>query len=173
VSSETINIGFQHRGTSLLGFELKITQDADIYMLVFERGHRRMHISYHQDGRYHYKADTPNAESVIIKSDFPTGKMEPVGGRRPRPVDVVDREKVGLTGWGIADVESANLNQFTPGTKDILIDQPKALSLGFCVNVIGPQASPRARIGSDPILERRYIQAAVNLEIEVFDWLAQ
>jgi hypothetical protein len=40
------------------------------------------------------------------------------------------------------------------------------------VNVIGPEAFPRDRVGSDLILERRYLQGVVKLEIEVFDWLA-
>lgn len=89
-----------------------------------------------------------------------------------RPKDVINRQKVGVTGWGMADVERAELNEFTPGTEDILITQPAALSLGFCVNVIGPEASERktSQVGS-PVLERRYIQGVVRLEVEVFDWL--
>jgi hypothetical protein len=35
-----------------------------------------------------------------------------------------------------------------------VVNQPNALSLGFCVNVVGPQASPRTRHGSDTIIER-------------------
>lgn len=166
------NVGFRYKGTNLLGFELRVTQRADVYMLVFERGHRRMHISYHRDGRFHYKADRPNAESVSIMSDYPTGTMTPVGGQRLRPIEVVEREKVGVTGWGMAEVDTAQLNRFVPASQDVLIVQPDALSLGFCVNVIGPEAFPRDRVGSDLILERRYLQGVVKLEIEVFDWLA-
>jgi hypothetical protein len=167
------NVGFRHKETTLLGFELKVTKNADIYMLVFERGHRRMHISYHRDGRFHYKADRPNADSVPIMRDYPTGIMTPVGGLRVCPLNVVDRQEVGITGWGMADVERAGLSQFTPGAEDILIVQPQALSLGFCVNVVGPRASPRAARGGDRIIERRYVQGVVTLEIEIFDWLAE
>ena len=62
-------------------------------------------------------------------------------------------------------------NKFTPGPEDILIDQPEALSLGFCVNVVGPQALKRAISEDGVILERRYIEGVVTVEIEVFDWL--
>ena len=98
--------------------------------------------------------------------------MEPMVRREIRPKDVVARQKVGVTGWGIQDVERAGLNQFAPGAEDIVIIQPEALSLGFCVNVIGPQASERttSEVGS-PVLERRYIEGVVKLEVEVFDWL--
>src|ERR1700732_5068250 len=171
-TQKKINVGFQHQGRNLLGFELKITKNADIYMLVFERGHRRMHISYHSNGRIHYKADRPNHDAVFIKSDFSSGIMEPMVRREIRPKDVVARQKVGVTGWGIQDVERAGLNQFAPGAEDIVIIQPEALSLGFCVNVIGPQASERTTSeGGSPVLARRYIEGVVKLEVEVFDWL--
>jgi hypothetical protein len=173
MDSKKINVGFQHQGKKLLGLELKITPNANIYMLVFERGHRRMHISYHADGRLHFKADRPKADSVLIESDFPTGRMEPLVNRLIRPAEVVDRQEFGVTGWGMADVEKAGLNLFAPNAEDVLIIQPEALSLGFCVSVVGPQASPRAARGGDPILERRYVQGVVALEIEVFDWLRQ
>lgn len=166
------HVGFRYAETNLLGFELSVTNKSDIYMLVFERGHRRMHISYHRDGRLHYKADRPNADSVPIMTDYPTGLMTPMVKQKIRPLNVVDREEVGITGWGMAEVERAALRTFTPGAEDILIVQPQALSLGFCVNVIGPQSFPRAARGGDRIIERRYVQGVVKLEIEIFDWLA-
>lgn len=173
MNSKRINVGFQYKGTSLLGFELKITKKADIYMLIFERGHRRMHISYHSDGRLHYKSDRPKADGVIIETDFPTGRMEPLVKRKVPPAKVVQREEVATTGWGMSDVENAGLNEFSPNAEDVLIVQPDALSLGFCVSVVGPEWFRRVAIGSDPIIERRYVNGVVKLEIEVFDWLAQ
>jgi hypothetical protein len=171
MSAKKINVGFQKNGSNLLGFEIKISNNADIFMLIFERGHRRMHISYHSNGRIHYKADRPHHDAVYIESDYPTGKMEPVAKHEIRPQDVVTRQEVGVTGWGMEDVGRAGLNKFVPGPEDILVIQPKALSLGFRVSVVGPQASSRATSGEGIILERRYIQGAVRVEIEVFDWL--
>ena len=142
-------------------------------MLVFERGERRMHVSYHSDGRIHYKTDRPNAASVLIESDFPTGRMQPLCSSSVRPTDVVARQEVGITGLGMTDVETAGLNQFVPGERDVLINQPDAMSLGFCVNVVGRESSPRAFRGGDRILERRYVEGLVKLEIEVFDWLVE
>jgi hypothetical protein len=167
-----VNVGFQHDRRKLLGFELKITHKADIYMLVFEKGHRRLHISYHSNGRVHYKADRPNRDAVYVKSDYLTGRMEPIIKREIPPKDVVGRQKVAVTGWGMADVEAAALNEFDPGHEDVLICQPDAMSLGFCVNIVGPKAIARStgEVGS-PILERRYVDGIVRLEIEVFDWL--
>jgi hypothetical protein len=171
MDSKKINVGVKHEGRSLLGFELKITPKADIYMFVFERGHRRMHISYHADGRIHYKADRPNHDAVFIESDFRAGIMEPIKRQEVRPTDVVNRQRMGVTGWGVEDIKRAELNEFTPGPEDVLIDQPEALSIGFCVNVVGPQAPKRAISGDGVILERRVIKGAVTVEIEVFDWL--
>jgi hypothetical protein len=169
--AKKINVGFRSDGSNLLGIEVKLTERPDIYVFVFERGHRRMHISYHADGRIHHKADRPNRDAVFVECDFPSGRMEPFVRRETRPMDVLSRQRVGITGWGMEDVKLAGLNKFTPGPEDILIDQPKALSLGFCVNVVGPKALKRAISEDGVILERRYIQGVVTVEIEVFDWL--
>jgi hypothetical protein len=162
------NVGFRYKDKTLLGFELKVTSRADIYMFVFERGHRRLHMSYHRDGRHHYIADRPNASSVSIQSDYPSGNWEPMESRKIAPLAVDGREEVGVTGWGIADVEGAQLNELIPSPQDIVVNRPQALRLGFCVNIIGPQACR----GGDRIIERHYVDGPVRLEIEVFDWLA-
>jgi hypothetical protein len=151
MASTKTKVGFQHQDRRFLAFELKITTDADIYMLIFERGHRRMHISYHADGRLHYKADRPNADSVLIETDFPSGEMEPLIYFKTPPLLVVEREEVGVTGWALidADIEKADLNQFAPDAEDILINQPEALSLGFCVKYFRFQGRKQLHHGPD------------------------
>jgi hypothetical protein len=44
-----IRVGFKYDGKCLLAFEVKVKPQGDVFMFVFERGHRRMHVSYHQD----------------------------------------------------------------------------------------------------------------------------
>ena len=44
---------------------------------------------------------------ALIKTDFPTGKMELLVKRKIRPMDVTGREQVGTTGWGMEDVRKA------------------------------------------------------------------
>lgn len=130
-----------------------------------------MHVSYHKDGHVNHRSDRPNAPSVPVQWDI-TGKMEPMVDYRTPPKNVLERERVAVTGWPTGQIEKAGLNRFVPGPEDILIVEPKTESVGFLVNIIGPKAVPRTigEVGS-PILERHYIHGAVTLEIEVFDWL--
>jgi hypothetical protein len=47
--AKKINVGFQKDGSNLLGLEVKLTKRPDIYVFVFEHGHRRMHISSEEE----------------------------------------------------------------------------------------------------------------------------
>ena len=70
-----IRVGFNNDGRYLLGFEVKIKPQGDVYVSIFERGHRRQHVSYHKNGRVNHNADRPNEKHVPVRWDI-WGTME-------------------------------------------------------------------------------------------------
>lgn len=65
-----IRVGFKYKGRYRLGFEVKVKPQGDVYVLVFARGHRRMHVSYHKDGRVNHNVDRPKAPAFPLCGTF-------------------------------------------------------------------------------------------------------
>jgi hypothetical protein len=166
-----VRVGFKYNGKHLLGFEIKTKLQGDVYVLVFEGGHRRQHVSYHKDGRVNHNADRPNAKHMPAMWDI-WGEMEPMI-RYDTPVkDVVGRKRVAGTGWATEDIEKAALPEFVPHADDIVVE-PTTPTVGFSVNIISP-GTPAREIGDLrlPVLSRHERGTAPTVEIETFDWLA-
>ena len=171
VDDEVIRIGFKCGGSYLLGFEVKVKPHGDVYIFVFERGHRRMHVSYHKDGRVNHNADRPNQKHVPVKWDI-WGKMEPMIGYETPVKDIVGRQRVAGTGWATEDIEKAALPGFVPQPDDIVVE-PTTPTVGFSVNIISP-GTPTRSVGylNQPVLARYVRGTAPLIEVETFDWMA-
>ena len=166
-----IRVGFKYHGKYLLGFEVRVKSQGDVYVFVFERGHRREHVSYHKDGRVNHNVDLPHKKNVPAMWDI-GGTMEPMI-RYESPVrKIAGRQKVAVTGWAIEDIETAELPEFVPQPNDIVLE-PTTPTTGFSVNLIGP-STPARSVGHlhQPVLARYVRGTAPILEIETFDWLA-
>jgi hypothetical protein len=140
-------------------------------MFVFERGHRRMHVSYHKDGRVNHNTDRPNKKHIPVMWDF-WGVMEPMIRHKTPVQDIVGRQKVAETGWATEDIEKAALPEFVPRPDDIVVE-PMTPTVGFAVNIISP-GTPARSIGNlrVPVLARYVRGIRPIIEIETFDWLA-
>jgi hypothetical protein len=167
----TVRVGFKHGGRHHLGFEVKVKQEGDVYVFVYERSHRRMHVSYHKDGRVNHNSDRPNKSSVPIMWDF-WGEMEPMTRKETPVKDIVGRQRVAVVGWATEDIEKAKLPEFTPQSEDIVLE-PTTPTTGFSVNIIS-SGVPARDIGHlrHTVLSRHVIGTAPVIEIETFDWLA-
>jgi hypothetical protein len=167
----TIQVGFKYNDKYLLGFEVKVKPQGDVYVFIYERGHRREHVSYHKDGRVNYNADRPEEKHVPVMWDI-WGEMEPMIRSETPVKDIVGRQRVAGTGWAIEDLEKAALPEFEPQRDDIVVE-PTTLTLGFSINIISPGTSARS-VGnlSLPVLARYERGFAPIIEIETFDWLA-
>lgn len=164
-------VGFKYNGKCLLGFEVKVKPQGDVFMFVFERGHRRMHVSYHKDGRVNHNIDRPNEKHAPVMWNF-WGEMEPMI-RHETPVrDIVGRQRVAVTGWATQDINKAALPDFVPQPDDIVVE-PTTPTVGFTINIISPGTSAR-NIGNlrVPVLARYKRGTHPTIEIETFDWLA-
>ncbi len=166
-----IRVGFKYNGKYRLGFLLKVKSQGDVYMFVFERGHRREHVSYHKDGRVNYNVDQPNRKNVPVTWDL-WGTMEPMI-RYETPVrNITGRQEVAVTGWATEDIEKAELPEFVPQPDDIVLE-PTTPTTGFSVNIIGSGTTARS-VGHlhQPVLARYVRGTRPILEVETFDWLA-
>lgn len=168
-----IRVGLKHNGKYLLGFEVKVKPQGDVFVFVFERGHRRMHISYHKDGRVNHNTDRPNEKHIPVMWDF-WGEMEPMI-RYDLPIkDIVGRQRVAVTGWATEDIERAALPEFVQQPDDIVVEPtPTTPTVGFSINIISP-GTPARSIGHlrVPVLARYERGTTPIIEIEIFDWLA-
>jgi hypothetical protein len=166
-----IRVGFKYNGKYLLGFEVKIKPQGDVFIFVFERGHRRMHVSYHKDGRVNHNVDRPNQKHVPVQWDI-WGTMEPMISYKTPVKNIVGRQRVAGTGWAKEDIEKAELPEFVPQPDDIVVE-PTTPTVGFSVNIISP-GTPARGIGHlrQPVLARYERGTAPAIEIETFDWLA-
>jgi hypothetical protein len=166
-----MRVGFRYNGKCLLGFEVKIKPQGDVYVLIFERGHRRQHVSYHRDGRVNHNVDRPNGKHVPVMWDV-WGEMQPMTRRETPVKDIVGRQRVAGTGWALEDIEKAALPEFVPLLDDIVVE-PTTLTVGFSINIISP-GTPARSIGHLrlPVLARYERSDAPVIEIETFDWLA-
>ncbi len=166
-----VRIGFKYNGKYLLAFEVRVRPQGDVYVLIFERGHRRQHVSYHKDGRVNYNTDRPNKKHVPVMWDI-WGTMEPMI-RHDTPVkDIVGRKRVAGTGWATEDIEKAAFPEFVPNSDDIVVE-PATPAVGFSVNIISP--GTLARSTGDlrlPVLARHVRGTAPLIEVEIFDWMA-
>ncbi len=166
-----IRVGFKYNGKYHLGFEIRTAPKGDVYVLVFERGHRRMHVSYPKDGQVNHNADRPNEKHVPVMWDF-RGEMEPMIRHETPVKDIVGRQRVAGTGWATEDIEKAALPEFVPQPDDIVVE-PTTPTVGFSINIISP-GTPARSIGHLhlPVLARYERSTAPIVEIETFDWLA-
>lgn len=166
-----IRVGFKYNGKYLLGFEVKVKPQGDVFVFVFERGHRRMHVSYHKDGRVNHNTDRPNEKHIPVKWDF-WGEMEPMIRYETPVKDIVGRQKVAVTGWATEDIEKAALPEFVPQPDDIVVE-PTTPTVGFSINIISP-GTPARSIGQlrVPVLARYERGTNPTIEIETCDWLA-
>jgi len=165
-----IKVGFKYKDKHLLGFEVKVKSQGDVYVFVFERGHRRQHVSYHEDGRVNHNADRPKNKHVPVMWDI-WGEMEPMIRYETPVKDIVGRQRVAGTGWATEDLEKAALPEFVPQPDDIVVE-PTTPTVGFSINIISPGTSAR-KIGTLrlPVLARYERGAKPIIEIETFDWL--
>ncbi|MGB2636295.1 MAG: hypothetical protein WAM58_20360 [Candidatus Acidiferrum sp.] len=165
----TVRVGFRYKGKYLLAFELKVKSQGDVYVFVFERGHRREHVSYHKDGRVNHKADQPNKKNVPVMWDF-SGTMEPMRQYKTPVKNITNRQEVAVTGWVTEDIESVGLPEFLPQADDIVLE-PTTPTTGFSLNIICP-GTPARNVGHLrlPVLARYVRGTAPILEIETFDW---
>jgi len=166
-----IRVGFKYNDKYLLGFEVKVKSQGDVYVFVFERGHRTQHVSYHKDGRVNHNADRPKEKHVPVMWDI-WGEMEPMIRYETPVKDIVGRQRVAGTGWATEDLEKAALPEFVPQPDDIVVE-PTTRTVGFSTNIISPGTSARS-IGylRLPVLARYERSSAPIIEIEAFDWLA-
>lgn len=166
-----IQVGFKYNGKYLLGFEVKVKPQGDVFVFVFERGHRRMHVSYHKDGRVNHNTDRPNEKHIPVMWDF-WGKMEPMIRYETAVQDIVGRQRVAETGWATEDIEKAALPEFAPQADDVVVE-PTTPTVGFSTNIISP-GTPARSIGNLrlPVLASYKRGTAPIIEIETFDWLA-
>jgi hypothetical protein len=164
-------VGFRLHEKCLLGFEVKARPQGDVYVLVFERGYRRMHVSYHKDGRVNHNVDRPNQASTPVMWDV-WGAMEPMVRYEAPVKEIVGRQRVAGAGWVTQDIEKAGLPEFAPSSDDIIV-VPETPTVGFSINIISPGTRPR-KIGNLrlPVLSRFERGAVPIVEIETFDWLA-
>lgn len=167
-----IRVGFKYNGKYLLGFVVKVKSQGDVYVFVFERGHRRMHVSYHKDGRVNHNVDRPGGESTPVMWDI-WGDWEPMIDHKTPVKDIVGRQRVAGTGWGTTDIEKAELPEFVPQPDDIIVE-PTTPTVGFSVNIISP-GTPARDIGHLhlPVLARYERGTAPIIEVEIFDWMAK
>ena len=166
-----IRVGFRYNGKYLLGFEARTKPQGDVFVFVYERGHRRMHVSYHKNGRVNHNVDGPNRKHVPVEWDI-WGTMEPMI-RYETPVNnIVGRQRVAGTGWAAKDIERAALPEFVPIPDDIVVE-PTTLTVGFSVNIISSGTTARS-VGhlNQPILARYVRGTAPLIEVETFDWMA-
>jgi len=166
-----IRVGFKYNGKYLLGFEIRVKSQGDVYVLVFERGHRREHVSYHKDGRVNHNVDLPNKTNAPAMWDF-RGTMEPMRFDKTPIKNIRGRQEIAVTGWATEDIEIAELPEFIPQPSDIVLE-PTTPTTGFSVNIIGP-GTPARSVGHlhHSVLARYVRGTAPILEIETFDWLA-
>ncbi|GEM_PF-4971974 len=166
-----IRAGFKYKGKYLKGFEVKVKPQGDVFMFVFERGHRRMHVSYHKDGRVNHNTDRPNEKHMPVKWDF-WGKMESMIRYETPVQDIVGRQTVAVTGWATDDIEKAALPEFVPQADDIVVE-PTTPTVGFSINIISPGTAARS-IGQlrVHVLDRYERGTKPIIEIETCDWLA-
>jgi hypothetical protein len=148
-----IQVGFKYNGKYLLAFEVKVKPQGDVFMFVFERGHRRMHVSYHQDGQVNHNSDRPNKKHIPVMWNF-SGEMKPMIFHETPVKDIVGRQRVAVSGWATEDIEKAALPKFVPQPDDIVVE-PTTLTLGFCINIIS-LGTPARSIGElrVPVLAR-------------------
>jgi hypothetical protein len=168
-----IRVGFKYKGKCLLGFEVRVKPQGDVFMFVFERGHRRMHVSYHKDGRINHNADRPNEKHIPVMWDF-WGEMEPMILHETPVKDIVGRQRVAVTGWAIEDIEKTALPEFVPQPDDIVVEPTRTTpTVGFSINIISP-GTPARSIGHlrVPVLARYERGTTPIIEIETVDWLA-
>jgi hypothetical protein len=166
-----VRAGFNYNGKNHLGFEVRVKPQGDVFVFVFERGHRRMHVSYHKSGRGNHNTDIPNAPSIPVKWDL-WGTMEPMISYKTPVEQIRGRQIVAHTGWAIEDIEKAALPTFMPGPNDIVI-KPITPTVGFTINIISHGTPPRAEGELHiPVLERFERGTFPMIEVETFDWLA-
>jgi len=166
-----VQAGFKYNSKYLSGFEVKLKPKGDVFMFVYERGHRRMHVSYHKDGRVNHNTDHPNEKHVPAMWDF-WGVMEPLIRHEPPVQAIVGRQKVAVTAWATEDIDKAALPEFVPEPDDIVVE-PITPTAGFSINIISP-GTPARSTGNlrAPVLARYERGTNPIIEIETFDWLA-
>jgi hypothetical protein len=106
---------------------VRITRGMEIYILNFEAGGNRAHISFHKDGRCHYKVDDPAAKGgkrKVTEWELPE-PMEPTGALRLATVVIPNLGLVLPDNFAGVDPETALIPPPAPGQQldvDIILE---------------------------------------------------
>ena len=84
----------------------RFTRGAELYLFNRELGGNRAHISFHKDGRCHYKVDEPGAGGRKIAEWELPEPMEATGMRRLATVQIPHRALVVPDGFSVPDDET-------------------------------------------------------------------